>query len=68
MDKDALKAHAIAVRDRWLAGEITQGEARKQLKEFIDVYNQKAAEIAAKYNQKPRKLSVGEFLRVGFLR
>ena len=68
MDKEALKAHAIAVRDHYLHGDITFEDAKKELREFIDVYNRLAVDIAARYNQKPRKLSAGEFLRVGFLR
>lgn len=68
MDKDALKARAIDVRDKWLAGEITYGEAKVQLKEFIDTYNCISEEIASKYGQKPKKFRVGDFLKYGFLK
>ena len=67
IDKEALQAHAKATRDRFRRGEITFDEAKKELKPFTDAFNAKAAEIAAKYNRRPKKLNVGEFLRVGFL-
>lgn len=68
MDKEELKARAFEIRARYLAGKITYKEAKQQLKDYAAWYNQMAAELAAKYNQKPHKFSVGEFLRAGMIR
>lgn len=59
----AIWDRACHVRLRYLAGEITEKEARAQLKEYRDAFNQKAEEIAQKYHQKPKRLRVGDFLK-----
>lgn len=65
-DFELVKARAYETRDKYLAGIITNKEARTELKEYIKLFNDKAADIAAKYNQKPRKLQVAEFLKSKF--
>ncbi len=60
---EAIKIRAFEIRDTYLAGEITYKEAKEQLKEYIELYNKKSEEIAKKYNQKPQKLRVGDFLK-----
>jgi len=62
-DFETLKMRAFETRDKYLAGQITNGEAKRELKPYIEAYNKKAEEIAAKYNQKPQKLRVGDFLK-----
>lgn len=60
---ELVKARASETRDKYLAGLITNKEARVELKEYIKLFNKKAEEIASKYAQKPRKLQVAEFLK-----
>jgi hypothetical protein len=62
-DFEEIKRRAYETRDKYLAGLITKGEAKAELKEYIKLFNQKAEEIAAKYNQKPQRLRVSEFLK-----
>lgn len=42
---------------------INRDEAVKQIKLFIEAYNKKSKEIAKKYNQSPKTISVASFLR-----
>ena len=35
------------------------------MSEYKEIFNQKSAEIAKKYNQKPQKFSVKMFIRYG---
>jgi hypothetical protein len=44
-------------------GEIDFDEAKKLVKPYIELVNSKSKEIAKKYNQKPRLVSVSGFLR-----
>ena len=60
---EELKQKAHEVKERYLSGLITRGEAKEQLKDYIEWYNSKAIELAEKYNQKPKKFNLGEFLR-----
>ena len=62
-DIERAKAKAIEARDRYLSGLITFKQAKEEMREYIDLFNRKSIEIAQKYNQKPKKLSVGDFLR-----
>ena len=65
MTHDEVVINAYKVRERWLAGEITYGETRALLSDFIKHYNSRSEEIAKKYNQKPKKLRLGDFLKFG---
>jgi len=60
---ELVKARAMETRDKYLAGLITNKEARVELKKYIKLYNAKAKEIAAKYNRKPKNIHVAEFLK-----
>lgn len=63
MDTEELKQNAQEIKERYLSGLLSRGEAKEQLKEYIEWYNTKAVELAEKYNQKPKKFNIGEFLR-----
>lgn len=63
MTNEQLKEHAQEIKERYLSGQLTRGEVKEELKEYIDYYNKKAVELAEKYNQKPKKFNLGEFLR-----
>lgn len=65
MKYDEIVEDAYKVRERWLAGELTYGETRELLKEFIKHFNARSEEIAKKYNQKPKKMRLGDFLKLG---
>jgi hypothetical protein len=60
---ESIKARAFEVRDMYLAGQIDYKEAKEMLKEYIELFNKKSEEIAARYNQRPKKLRVGDFLK-----
>lgn len=44
-------------------GFITLEEAKKTVKTYIDMVNTKSKEIAKKYNQKPKLVTVASFMR-----
>lgn len=58
-----LKTKAEQARTLLRIGEIDFDEAKKLVKPYIDLINSKSKEIAKKYNQKPRLVSVSGFLR-----
>jgi len=60
---DEIREAAYEARARWLRGELTLGETKKLLQPYIAAFNEKSAELAAKYQQKPQRLRVSEFLR-----
>jgi len=62
-DFDQIRQAAYETRARWLAGEIALGEAKTLLKPYITVFNAKSEALAVKYQQKPKRLRVSEFLR-----
>lgn len=57
-----LKTKAEQARTLLRIGEIDFDEAKKLVKPYIDLVS-KSKEIAKKYNQKPRLVSVSGFLR-----
>lgn len=63
MAAEETKKKAQEIKEQYLRGEITRGEAKELLKDYIEYFNKRAVEIAEKYNQKPKKFSLGEFLR-----
>jgi len=60
---DEVKKRAMGTRMAFLNGEISYQEAKSQLKEYKEMYNKKAEEIAVKYGQKPQRFKFGDFLR-----
>lgn len=59
---EELKHIAEKYRDLYRLGEVSKKEAVENIKPYINELNNKAVEIAEKYNQKPRKVSVAKFL------
>jgi len=49
--------------DMYKTGQITREAAIERIKPYADAFNAKSAEIAKKYNQKPKKFSMAGFLR-----
>jgi len=47
----------------YMQQQITRIEAKKLITPYIEAVNTKAREIAKKYNQKPRTLSFGAYIR-----
>lgn len=63
MNEDEIKKHALEIKYRFKSGLIDYGEAKKELQPYKDLYNKRAEEIAAKYNQKPQRFRIGDFLK-----
>lgn len=59
---DDLKHIAEKYRDLYRLGKVSKEEAIVNIKPYINALNKKACEIAEKYNQKPKKVSVAKFL------
>ena len=49
--------------DMYKTGQITREAAIEAIKPYAEVFNAKSAEIAKKYNRKPKKFSIAGFLR-----
>ena len=62
-DFDTLREKANETRIKFLNRLISEKEALDELKNYIDVYNKKAVEIADKYGMRPQKLSARKYLR-----
>lgn len=58
-----LREQAERTRFLYRTGEISKKEAKEMIKEYEDLFNAKAKEIAKKYNQKPRKFSFEAYMR-----
>jgi hypothetical protein len=57
-----LKHIAEKYRTLYKLGEVSKEEAVINIRPYINELNKKAVEIAEKYNQKPKKVSVAKFL------
>lgn len=44
-------------------GAITREEAKKEIMPYLNKVNEKAIEIAKKYNQRPKKVTFNTFVR-----
>ncbi|MGX7025856.1 hypothetical protein [Vagococcus hydrophili] len=62
MNKE-LRNLAEEARRSYRSSLINRDEAVKQINPFIEAYNKKSKEIAKKYNQRPKTISVASFLR-----
>lgn len=62
-EKQKLRRYSKDVRVLYLQGKITREEAREELKEFIEFYNETSKRIAKKYDMKPRKFCFASFMR-----
>ena len=49
--------------DMYKTGQITREAAVEAIKPYAEVFNAKSAEIAKKYNRKPKKFNIAGFLR-----
>ena len=58
-----LKERAEEHRCLYQLGRITRDEAKKEIMVYIDAVNNKAIELAKKYNQKCKKISFNSFCR-----
>jgi len=66
MNMEEAKTQALNFRNLYAAGEITRGEAEKGITPHKNFFNERSAEIAKKYNQKPQRFRMGDFLRYQF--
>lgn len=62
-EKEKLKRYSEDVRLLYLSGKITRGEAKEELKEFVEFYNETSKKIAKKYGMKPHKFCFAAFMR-----
>lgn len=58
-----LKSEAEKAKILLWNGEIDLKEAKNKVKPYIDMVNEKSRELAKRYNQKPRLVSITSFLR-----
>lgn len=54
---------AIETKRNYNLGVISRKEAKEQLKEYEEFFNEKSKQLAKKYNQKPMKFSFNSFMR-----
>ncbi|MGG1673963.1 hypothetical protein ACIFOE_25720 [Paenibacillus sp. NRS-1783] len=60
------KQEAKLARDEYLAGLITYKQAEERIAPYKQAYNDFSKELAKKYNQKPQRFRLGDFLRYRF--
>ncbi|MDR2833841.1 MAG: hypothetical protein LBV67_09005 [Streptococcaceae bacterium] len=58
-----LKQQAEQARTLYRIGKLSRNEAKEQIEPYVTAVNKKSVEIAKKYNQKPRLVSVIGFMR-----
>lgn len=58
-----LKERADKARSLYRSNLINREEAIEQIEPFIQAYNKKSKEIAKKYGQRPKTISIISFLR-----
>lgn len=56
---------ALEARDLYNTGQINFKEAEDMMQDFRNVFNERSAELAVKYNQKPQKFSAKMFIKYG---
>lgn len=62
-EKKKLRQLSYDVRILYLSGKITREEAKEELKEFVEFYNETSKKIAKKYGMKPHKFCFASFMR-----
>lgn len=45
------------------SGQISRNEAKEYIMPYLNMANERSAEIANKYNMKPKRISFNEFIR-----
>ncbi len=63
-DMDELRKQAMETRIKFLNRLITEEEAIKELKEYIDAFNAISIEKAKKYGVRPMKMNARKYLRL----
>jgi hypothetical protein len=58
-----LKEQADKARILYARNLITREQAKADCTPYITAFNEKATEIARKYNQRPKKISFASFIR-----
>ena len=58
-----LLGKAKMAADMYKIGQITREAAVEAIRPYEEEFNKKSAEIAKKYNRKPKKFSIAGFLR-----
>lgn len=56
---------ALDARNQYNMGVINFKEAEEMMQDYRKIFNERAAELAKKYNQKPQKFSVKMFIKYG---
>lgn len=59
------KEKALQARDLYNIGQINLKEAEEMMQDYRHFFNERAAEMAKKYNQKPQKFSLKMFIKYG---
>ena len=63
MNKDELRSVAEYSRELYRAGQITREEAKEKIMPYLDHCNERAKELAKKFNQKPKKMDFISYVR-----
>lgn len=58
-----IKAQAEIGKFEYKTGLINREEAKEKIQPFIDAFNAKSKEVAKKYNQRPRLITLASYLR-----
>jgi len=62
-ETSVLKVKAEVARELYRNGKITRKEAEKEITPYLAKVNVRMKELATKYNQKPKLISLTSFLR-----
>jgi len=60
---EEMKINAEAARDRYKMGELNRKEAKEIIDLYLNVFNEKSKELAKKWNQKPKLITLAGYLR-----
>lgn len=63
MEIKELQARAEKAKAMYRIGQITREEASEEITPYLEAFNAKSIEIAKKYTQKPKKISLLTYLR-----
>lgn len=63
MNVKDLKSKADEAKSLYRLGIIDRETAKKDIQPYLDAANQKSIELAKKYNQRPKKITIQSFLR-----
>lgn len=60
---ETLRDMAHETRALYRMGEIDRKEAQERLRPYVEYFNARSAELAEKYNQKPKRFNFAAFMR-----